>query len=357
MSGLLAQSKVHDVAPVIDRSGRGWISPPRGWRGYDRVVDFRTRIESYRVAWLATVLLSGCAAGKREPALDPAQTADPDVVDVGPYLGDGGFERRTFTRGSLSEPREPPQDYVLQRSETGREEGNLVGRARPPLKRYLKFDGAAGQPGRFAWPQGKQAWAAFFVEFDPPMTEWPGRISKHLPSTARSTLRTYDRYGNLLDANGSATRRVWYDGPAPIEIDGRRFDDCIRLRGVTSLFGQWVSVRLGEEVWLARDIGPIRRVEKISAHVLLLWRFQASYLYELQNAELATSREENAAKVNKSDVATSETGVETEKETTMRRPWRRLAIHLDRLVPHPRVGGLVVEWDEAGPALPEPPAE
>ena len=149
----------------------------------------------------------------------------------------------------------------------------------------------------------------------------------------QAEMSAYDRRG-VPFAQGSAARRVVWEKYENLEIDGAVYPDCLRLRVETDLsFGWWASIRVRETVWLARNIGVVRRIERLSGHALLLFRFDSTHEYVLQTHEAdATSERTSAAP---------------------RRQWARLAIYLDRSVPRPRVGGLAVEWaDESNDSAP-----
>jgi hypothetical protein len=155
------------------------------------------------------------------------------------------------------------------------------------------------------------------------MAEWPTGVRAGAPVEWQAKTTVYDRLG-VPFAQGSAVRRVWWEGNETIEANGASYMDCARLRAETDLyFGWWASFRLRETVWLAQRVGIVRRVERISGRALLLFRFDSEHEYDLQAKEIDVPK--------------------TESSYSPRR-WARLAIHLDRSLPRPRVGGLAVEW-------------
>ena len=174
------------------------------------------------------------------------------------------------------------------------------------------------------WPSPpRKGSEALFAEFDPPMAEWPAGVRGGTPVEWRAKMTVYDRLG-VPFAYGSAARRVWWEGSETIEVNGASFADCVRLRAETDLhFGWWASFRLRETVWLAERVGIVRRLERLSGRALLLFRFDSEHEFVLRSHEIEASK--------------------TEASSSPRR-WARLAIHLDRSLPRPRVGGLAVEW-------------
>jgi len=155
------------------------------------------------------------------------------------------------------------------------------------------------------------------------MAEWPAEVHADTPVVWQTKLSLYDRLG-VPFAQGSAARRVWWEGNETIEGNGASYVDCARLRAETDLyFGWWASFRLRETVWLAQGVGIVRRVERLSGRALLLFRFDSEHEYVLQAHEIEASRAEASSSP---------------------RRWARLAIYLDRSLPRPRVGGLAVEW-------------
>ncbi|MFQ5414541.1 MAG: hypothetical protein ACE5E6_08795 [Phycisphaerae bacterium] len=130
---------------------------------------------------------------------------------------------------------------------------------------------------------------------------------------------------------GRATRRVWFEGYETVAACGRRYEDCIRLRGLSELrLGWWLTLRLEEYAWLARGVGVVCRTEHIGGRFVLLG-FSAAYDYEL---------------VDRRDLV----GAGGASGDGIGRRVRRLAVHLDRGPPAPRIGGLVFDWDDGSEA-------
>ena len=253
-------------------------------------------------------------------------------VELSAYFPQAARTQRTFLRTNPSRPEESPTPYGQTEDQNGRVEGSLTGRVEWPLTRYLDPHSNRPERSRLRWPiQPRQASEAFFVEFNPPVTEWPEGVRAGAAVEWRAEMSAYDRRG-VPFANGSAVRRVVWEGYETIETDGAAYPDCLRLNVETDLyFGWWASIRLRETVWLAQHIGIVRRIERLSGHALLLLRFDSTHEYVLQAHEADTP----------SAGASSATP----------RRWARLAIHLDRSLPRPRVGGMAVEWaTESGSA-------
>jgi len=275
----------------------------------------------------------GCAATPKSPT-SPAHTpASEGYVELSAYLPRVKRAERMYSRTNPSRRGESPAPYVQSEDKHGRVEGTLVGQVEWPLSEYLDPHTARPDRPRMSWPSPpRKGTEALFAEFDPPMAEWPTGVRGGAPVEWQAKLSMYDRDG-VPFAQGSAARRVWWEGNETIEGNGESYTDCVRLRAETDLhFGWWASFRLRETVWLAQTVGIVRRVERISGRALLLFRFDSEHEYTMRAHEIEASK--------------------TEASSSPRR-WARLAIHLDRSLPRPRVGGLAVEWatESDGPAF------
>jgi hypothetical protein len=267
----------------------------------------------------------GCS-GRRGSAVSHGDRQDWDAsFDLTPYFPAAVRAERTYVRTNPARREGPPFLFVQTEDEHGRAGGSLTGRLEWPLSRYLDPHSDRSDRPIVKWPSPpRKGSEAFFVEFDPPIAEWPAGLRAGGPVEWRAKMTAYDRYG-VPFAQGSAARRVWWEGSETIEANGASFADCVRLRAETDLYlGWWASFRLRETVWLGERVGVVRRVERLSGRALLLLRFDSSHQYVLQGAEADLSS--------------------AEASPALPRRWARLAIHLDRSLPRPRVGGLAVEW-------------
>jgi len=249
-------------------------------------------------------------------------------VDLAPYVAAGWIGQRLYVRTDLSEPQKLSSPYRQATTISDRLEGSLYGLSMQPLAAYLDPHGHRRDRPHLDWPAGPERSHEFFVEFDRPLAEWPLRINRQAPAVMRSRLKAYDGDG-LPFADGSAVRRVWFEGYEDVAFDRVQYAECLRLRAETELrFGWWASVRLQEHVWLVRDVGVVRRVERLAGRALLT-RFRSAHRFDLKSHEPLNAQT-------------------TDCPTFVPRPpsaprWSRLAIHLDRSLPNPRVGGLIVE--------------
>lgn len=229
-----------------------------------------------------------------------------------------------------------------------------------PLAAYLVSSGARENRANFVWPAGSSQLArGFFLELDPPLTEWPATMTAGEPARFQSALRAYDGSGTFF-ANGSATRHVTLEGREDVYIGGVRYSQCLRLQGVTDIrLGWWLNVQLHEHAWFADEVGLVQRTERLRGVALLVVPFRANYKYEIASAapgnrELDLRRQGAQSTVttgsdNNSGLSPASREARR-KETETARRWSRLAIQLDRMLPRPRVGGLIVEW--AAEAIP-----
>ena len=266
----------------------------------------------------------GCAAVPKSPTVPAPVPAPCGFVSLSTYFPRVERAERRYVRTNPSRRGEGPVTYVQRENELGRLEGSLAGEVEWPLSAYLDRHSNRPDRPRMNWPSPpRKGTEAIFAEFNPPMAEWPVEVHADAPVVWRAKLSMYDRLG-VPFAQGSAARRVWWEGNETIKENGETYTNCVRLRAETDLyFGWWASFRLRETVWLAERVGIVRRLERLSGRALLLFRFDSEHEYDLQAHEIEESKTE---------------------ATSAPRRWARLAIHLDRSLPRPRVGGLAVEW-------------
>ncbi len=267
----------------------------------------------------------GCTTARSNTVSHLREPESDANVELSAYFPQAEPTQRTFLRTNPSRPEESPTPYGQTEDQNGRVEGSLTGRVEWPLSRYLDPHSNRPERARLRWPiRPRPASEAFFVEFNPPVTEWPEGVRAGAAVEWQAEMSAYDRRG-VPFAQGSAVRRVVWEGYETVGNDGAAYPDCLRLHVETDLyFGWWASIRLRETVWLAQHIGIVRRIERLSGHALLLLRFDSAHEYNLQ--------------------AHGVDPVTADASPVPPRRWARLAIHLDRSLPRPRVGGLAVEW-------------
>jgi len=212
----------------------------------------------------------------------------------------------------------------------GREEGALIGRRARPLSDYLDPRSDRPDRPRFDWPEGG---SGYFLEFDPPMREWPVRCDEDEAIVEHGEARAYGGDG-IPFASGKVTRRVAFDGFERVQIGEQSFDRCAVLRAETKMrLGWWLTLTLRERIWLSREAGLLRRVEQIKGTALLFLSLSADRTFERDRPQ-----------------RTRRTSADT---LTAGRRWARAAFYLDPVYPRPRLQGLIVEWAEPMEGLPK----
>ncbi len=276
-----------------------------------------------RAYTVLAVAVAGCATVPATNDSHVSARESEEYDDLAAFLPRVERARRTYSRTNPTRRDESPAEYVESEDASGRVEGSLAGRVERPLSQYLDPHSKGGHRPRLKWPSPpRKGTEALFAEFDPPVVEWPLSVREGAPAAWQARITMYDRDG-VPFVYGSASRRVWLEGRETVETGGTSYADCVRLRAETDLhFGWWASFRLRETVWLAKDIGVVRRLERLGGRALLVFRFESTHEYALREHEIEASNP---------DVASTHR-------------WARLAIYLDRSAPRPRVGGLAVEW-------------
>lgn len=278
--------------------------------------------------WPIVVVAYCGACATSENCADCCLANVPHVVRLSRYLPWRPNTLRSFTRTDTSRPNESPTLYMQRTSNRLRAEGTLIETKPLPISMYLDRDSDRPDRPRLRWktPPSRNS-GGFFVDFLPPFVEWPMQLSLDNPYIQQGTIHLYDSDGQFL-STGPATRSVWLERYETIDQGGSVYPRCMVLGSRTELgLGWWGRIELAETVWLARDIGVVRRVQRIEGDMLILFRFQSEYRFDLWKV-VPTKRRNPPA-------------------TDEPKRWARLAVYLDRLLPNPRVGGLIVEW--AGP--------
>lgn len=315
------------------------------------------------------LFLTGCAT---TPFAQQGETAERSlVVDLTRYFGYSEERSRVYLRTNLKDPKDVPVLYERRDDTNQRAEGRLCSVRSKPIASYLAPPKIKNHVVRFPWPDKKKpVGPAFFIEFDPPVAEWPERLTGSDDALVNANMNVYDRAGNLF-ARGTAARRVRLEGYEIIEVGGIVFPDCLRLSSEISFhFGWWATFRLSEQMWVTPDAGLLRRTERVHGMALLMFRFDSLYQYELVSgsdsqqlvkAEISPSENRIPKKQSHNEPSHEKLQHETllrenalEKEISQSAShvhslphWTRLAIYLDRDVPRPRVGGLLIEYDNA----------
>ncbi len=309
--------------PTVDLVRIAYYDGAMGW------------LRAWFVLVIGLVLTSAPGPGCAKPvsritgSYQSSQCERAESIELAPFLKSFLPSTRVFVRTDPGNASESRTLYELRDESAGRIGGSLIGRIKWPLARYFDRDSNRPDRPRISWPtDDERAVEAFLIEFDPPIAEWPTTIHMGESAEAMTRMRAYDRWG-IPFADGAAQRSVRFGGFEEVVVDQTTYADCMRLEADTNLwFGWWAFVSLRETVWLARDRGLVRRIERINGNALLVFRFNSVYEYQLTNPSPATTAED----------------ANTNSERFFSGRWARLVLCLDRGTPHPRIGGLAVEW-------------
>ncbi len=274
-----------------------------------------------RCGLLSALVMSGCvASAKVTDKKANSHAGMPEAQAPHPTARRLAYRRYEPGRGMVESER-----YTQDSYDWGQAEGTLLLRDVHPIARWLDPPARAADQPLCDWPKGGGRNAgALFLEFDPPVIEWPGDLPAVGSHVQVGKVTAYGARG-VPFARGSVTRTVHGEGLDDIALSDIHYAACLRLTSRTELrFGFWSTVRLEERVWLVDGIGIVRREQRVVGVAMLLFPFGSRHVYELASHEpLAVAPRERALRG---------------------RRWHRLAIYLDRVIPRPRVSGLVVEW-------------
>ncbi len=246
-------------------------------------------------------------------------------VDLRPYLPSPTSRPRVFSRRDLKRPAVSLSSYAQIVQRDGIVEGSFAG-----------SDEAAEAGGRTRSVAPPRDGTVFAITLNPPMPRLPATIGTDAPTRLRSDVRVCDDKDRER-FRGTIDRVVTWEGIESVTLEGSLSVECARLRCVTRIrlfLGPWIE--LTEYLWLARDLGEVRRIERLRGWAWF-WPFDEVRQYDLIRPVPPVRRTNPCA-------------------AAVPPPWARLRIHFDRLLPSPQLGGIVVEYAMTEATTAEPPA-
>jgi hypothetical protein len=282
------------------------------------------------LVWCVAGLSGGCLPAWRPP-MDRVQPAVArTAIDLTRFARPGGRLPRVYLRRDLSDADAPPVRYERRPQNGMLTEGLLADKRVTTVAAYLQHTPDARQRRGVLWPEDPdKKGAAFFLEFDPPLLRLPASIDVDGGVSQHCRLRYYNRDAVEV-RGGTVTRRIVFEGFESVEAGGIEYPACPRLRIDTRYRIHWgPRVDTSEYVWLAPGIGEVRRVERLSGLAWLAY-FTGLHVYELIEQPLVAPAAASSASLS----AAGPQPIEA---------WSRCAVYLDRVLPHPRLGGLAVE--------------
>lgn len=232
------------------------------------------------LACAALASLAGCASPwSSMPRIAPSGLRGGPVSLAGYYPDETGW-RWTYRR-----TREPDKafEYARHIDKGSYAEGNLIGRTFDPLDSYVEqrrkhgLDNATKGAGkqtnkpRRRWKRAPlRGEYGVIMTFEEPLPPLPLELKPGEAQTFRTKLRCYSESGKHY-YDGSVTRNVLLVGRGSLTVGDERYDKVLRLRMTTRFYFHWTSVLdIDQTVWLAPDVGVVRRVDKIVGWILLL---------------------------------------------------------------------------------------
>lgn len=284
------------------------------------------------VALVTAAGAAGCAPAWTPPIQPAPGTATPRYVHLSAYGVGADTPTRVYARHDLIRPDDPPETYRRQGNRYRQVEGTLIGRTEGPLCRYVPADGAGpAPPPHLSWPPSTPGGSAFFLKIDPPLPHLPCIVDVRHPITRRSTVHLFNWCGRHL-FEGTMERTVRFAGFEPAGSIEHVPAECLRLKIQSRIRLSWgPRVDVTEFVWLAPRLGEVRRVELLRGWAWFL-PFNSAWQYDLVESQGA--------------------GPTVARTRTAQPRWSIVAVHLEKSLPHPRLGGLAVEFEYAAPDAP-----
>jgi hypothetical protein len=295
--------------------------------------------------------VSSCSSRWRPPPYVPAMQTDPVTLELASYLrgspiGRWVYERRELTSGSAR----ATDTYVRRIFSNRMTEGLLEQRPFPPVSHYIgqpedRAASPATQPaarGRAAAPL--RGGLGLLFELEEPLPPIPTELSETEPHTASTTIRYFDHHGKL-DSEGTISRVAEIEGIEDVETPAGLFENCLRVRvDLTFRFGRAHVVEWTSYMWLSPELGEVRRIQRMWGRVWVLW-FSSAHEYKLvsfepEEASLTAFRTEGSP----GDSAGGAGPGWMHPGLGPTGAWSQGAILLDQSFPHPRIGGMVVDF-------------
>ncbi len=271
------------------------------------------------LAWLG---LAGCSTNWRPSHAQVRQPVNQVAVDLRPYLVVVPGNRSLRARQS---EQDDTSSFLEHFEQDGMASGSMAAKLPDSLDSYLGDDAPKAGERWALWPEKQSKLsAAFFLEFDPPMTYLPTSIDLDDGFKEQLSVCCYNRDGEFA-YRGKLVREIRFEGLESVETLAGSFHDCVRLRTSTSIRIPWgPRFNWQEYIWLAKDLGQVRRIEKMDGWVFPAW-FEQVVTYTL-------------AGMPEAQVPTST------KRLPLPQRWVRCAVFLDHVFPSPELGGMLVEF-------------
>lgn len=289
---------------------------------------------------ILALLPGGCLRHWRLPPQVPASPpSTAPTVELAAYFSAIRAGEWTYERRELPvQPDQQPSEYVRHIGSTQLYE---VAQELTDLVRRLRGSTTTAHAAVSALPTSRpseeamqdplirhlKAWTAIRIELDEPMDPIP----PELVATGRCTESTavaYGRRSGPLLGKGMLTRHVEIEGIEAVDCPAGRFDRCLRVRVDLDIrFPLTPAINWTMYVWLAPEVGEVRRVQSLSGWFFVLW-FGSTHEYLLKSYRLPSGAPSPAAATR----------------------WSKAVVLLDRTFPHPRTAYLAVDLASSRPA-------
>lgn len=314
-------------------------------------------------AYSCLLLGGACRSDLREarlaalPRTLPMRDLDEARVDA----GSDGFEtaigseppsRQIFVQFPWGRRGAHAKRYEQVVTSEGRQEGSLVEVVAFPLDQYLDPHSERRLRPAVSWPtELGRNFDAFFIEFKPPLPEWPTDARPGETVQVRAEVVAYERDGTPF-AEGLVRRTMRHAGYETLPVGDQVFEEAARFEAQSELTFGWLAViRVSETVWFVRGLGLIRREEHYSGRALWLFRFEGASDY--WRSDFAGPRLEAAGERLDSFVSKPVSFEKTAFDARVRadrldrpRAWSHAAICFERRGRNLRLAGLAVDYAE-----------
>ncbi|HOA73132.1 MAG TPA: hypothetical protein PL151_13615 [Phycisphaerae bacterium] len=292
--------------------------------------------------WCSLVLLAGvltlpagCSLKGPKP-IEPAPTsvtaqeeATGQPFSLEPFLRASRLGLWNYVRTASGETDSHATIYTRWSGPTQLIEGKLLGREFLPLETYLQRRDIESPQTQRRPKAPLEGGTAFMFELIEPMEPLPPDLQPGLPQTASTPIVYYEYDGRLL-SQGTLTRTAEIEGFEDVETPAGRFDGCLRTRVDLVVRLSWIfEMNWTSYLWLSAEMGEVQRTEQMSGR-FLIFPFASSHDYRLVSGKPILHW--------------------AEPESVLPPRWRFGAVVMDRTVPSPRIGGMVVDYSDLPPA-------
>ncbi len=283
------------------------------------------------LAAFVLLFVTGCSEYRHRDVSESSSFEIPVVVDFVSRMPAEGLIR-IYRSTDPDDLDAEPFIYQVVNSPGRRVEGELTGRDAGEIAQYMALEQSVDKVARFRWPRAGKPALGLFLEFDPPLLQWPASIIDGETIVQNSRFRLFGAVGQPV-FSGKVKRSICFEGYEEVEAGETTYQNCARLQVETTISVPWLaSLTMKESVWLSAGLGEVKRSQHWWGRFLIFAHLQDSVEHELIHVDTTAFQPPVA----------SETKVNKTGKSCY---WRRCVAYFRPGWPIPKLRGLWVLLD------------